>query len=68
MARFRNHNQTWLETIEGQQISYGDDEPLPNEEPYGYNSMAFGEQDDYLDQFGGYNDAGKIFFLRSFSS
>jgi hypothetical protein len=63
LARFRNHNQTWLETIEGQQVSYEDDEQVPNQEPYGFNSMPFGEQDDYLDQFG-YNDAGRIFFLK----
>jgi len=58
IARFRNHNQTWLETIEGQQVSYEDDEasPTSNTAPYGFNSMAFGgEQDDYLDQFG-FND------------
>ena len=66
LARFRNHNQTWLETIEGQQVSYEDDEQIPNQEPYGYNSMAFGEQDDYVDQFG-YNDAGRIRPLREFS-
>ncbi len=67
LARFRNHNQTWLETIEGQQISYEEDEPSPmnNTEPYGLNSMAFGEQDDYLDQFG-YNDPGKFDFLKLF--
>ncbi|CAF1217055.1 unnamed protein product [Rotaria sordida] len=58
LARFRNHNQTWLETIEGQQVSYEDDEPTPinNTGPYGFDPMAFGDQDDYLDQFG-YNDA-----------
>ncbi|CAF3265920.1 unnamed protein product [Rotaria socialis] len=56
-ARFRNHNQTWLETIEGQQISYEDDEPSPtgNAEPYGFDPMSFGDQDDYQDQFG-YNE------------
>ena len=60
LARFRNHNQTWLETIEGQQVSYEDDEPaeISNPEPYGFDSMAFADQDDYLDQFA-YNDAGE---------
>ena len=60
LARFRNHNQTWLETIEGQQVSYDDDDPsaLNNPEPYGFDSMAFADQDDYLEQFA-YNDAGE---------
>lgn len=60
MARFRNHNQAWLETIEGQQVNYDDDEPAPMTYPgpYGFGSMAFGNQDDYLNQFG-YDDAGK---------
>jgi hypothetical protein len=38
---------------------------MNNTEPYGLNSMAFGEQDDYLDQFG-YNDPGKFDFLKLF--
>jgi len=29
---------------------------MNNPEPYGFNSMAFADQDDYLDQFA-YNDA-----------
>ena len=60
LARFRNHNQTWLETIEGQQVSYDDDDDptgLNHGEPYGFDSGAFADQDDYLDQFG-YNDIG----------
>jgi hypothetical protein len=36
---------------------------MNNTEPYGFNSMPFGEQDDYLDQFG-YNDTGKFFFVK----
>ncbi|CAF0817808.1 unnamed protein product [Rotaria sp. Silwood1] len=61
VARFRNHNQAWLETIEGQQVSYEDDEPTPmsNTGPYGFDPVAFGDQDDYLDQFG-YNDADEF--------
>lgn len=60
LARFRNHNQTWLETIEGQQVSYEDDDPpaLSNPDQYGFDSMAFADQDDYLDQFA-HNDAGE---------
>ncbi|CAF3976459.1 unnamed protein product [Rotaria magnacalcarata] len=59
-ARFRNHNQTWLETIEGQQVSYEDDEPSPtgNVEPYVFDPMSFGDQDDYQDQFG-YDEGGR---------
>ena len=61
MARFRNHNQAWLETIEGQQVTYEDDDPsaMNNPGPYGFDSMAFGNQDDYLNQFG-YDDAGNL--------
>lgn len=52
-ARFRNHNQAWLEAIEQQQVSYDDDEsPVANNAgPYGFDSTAFGDQDDYVDQF-----------------
>ena len=59
LARFRNHNQTWLETIEGQQISYEEDDPSATGSagPYGFNQMEFADQDDYLDKFG-YNDGG----------
>jgi len=39
---------------------------MTNTGPYGLNSMPFGEQDDYLDQFG-YNDTGKSVFLNFFS-
>jgi hypothetical protein len=49
-----------LETIEGQQVSYEDDDasPLNQAEPYGFDSMAFADQDDYLEQFA-YNDGGE---------
>ncbi|CAF4951175.1 unnamed protein product, partial [Rotaria magnacalcarata] len=42
---------------EGQQVSYEDDEPSPtgNVEPYVFDPMSFGDQDDYQDQFG-YNE------------
>jgi len=68
VARFRNHNQRWLEVIEGQQVSYDDDDeppPVNNAEPYGFDSMAFGDQDDYLDQFA-YNGMNEFFFYHSF--
>ncbi|CAF1076602.1 unnamed protein product [Adineta steineri] len=56
VARFRNHNQAWLEAIEGQQVSYEDDDepsPVNNAGGYGFDSMAFGggDQDEYLDPF-----------------
>ncbi len=38
---------------------------MSNTGPYGFNSMAFGEQDDYVDEFG-YNDTGKFFLLENY--
>lgn len=53
-----------METIEGQQISYEEDEPsaMANAGAYGFNPMTFADQDDYLDKFG-YNDGGGRDFI-----
>ncbi|CAF1046604.1 unnamed protein product [Adineta ricciae] len=52
-ARFRNHNQAWLEAIEQQQVSYDDDESpvMNNAGPGSFYSTAVRDQDDYVDQF-----------------
>ena len=36
---------------------------MNNAGPYGFDSMAFGDQDDYLDQFA-YNDTGEYFLFK----